>query len=176
MRKAIIENEDLQFYYTELQDLDEVIETEHNKENKYFVYHWSKEQHYSKIMAKDWMHIIIVKKDTRKIVGYIILEGVNSEHETIELTRITIKEKGRGYGRNAVKLVKQLCFEELGCHRLWLDVFEENQNAIHLYQSEGFIYEGTFRECKKYGDSRYSMRVFSMLKHEYFKYHSGVRK
>ncbi len=169
MKNFIIKSTDIAFRFTELQDLDEVIKIEHSEENKNFVYQWSKEQHIDKIMDEDWLHITIVDNDQQKIVGYILLEGIKSPHETIELTRITINEKGKGYGRKAVRLVKRLCFENLNCHRLWLDVFEENKNAIRLYETENFVYEGTLRECKKYGNHFYSMRVMSMIKQEYLK-------
>jgi RimJ/RimL family protein N-acetyltransferase len=33
-------------------------------------------------------------------------------------------------------------FDELGAHRLWLDVFEHNARARHVYRSMGFAEEG----------------------------------
>ena len=58
-----------------------------------------------------------------------------------------MQKSKEGYGREAIRLVKKLCFEELSLHRLWLDVFTTNVNAIRLYESEGFQYEGELREC-----------------------------
>ncbi|WZL72556.1 GNAT family protein [Clostridiaceae bacterium 35-E11] len=167
MRKVILESEDLLFCPTEIQDLNQVIIIERDKANQGFVYQWSEAQHREAIEAEDWMHMVIIKKISQAIIGYILLDEIKSEHQTIELTRIAIKEKGKGYGRQAIKLIKKLCFERLDCHRLWLDVFDENKKAIYLYETEGFIYEGTLRECKKYGDTYYSMRIMSMLEDEY---------
>lgn len=169
MRNILIECDDIMLCTTELVDLDVIISIERDKKNKHYIYQWSMEQHYRKIIAEDWMHIVIIRKDTQTIIGYILLEGIQSEHDTIELTRMTIQEKGKGYGRKALKLIKSLCFETFGCHRLWLDVFEDNKNAISLYETEDFLYEGTFRECKKHEDKYYSMHIMSILKHEYFK-------
>ena len=168
MRSILMETEDLVLCFTEEEDLDQVLEIEQDKDNKYYIYQWSKEQHRSKIIDGNWFHLVIINRETDSIIGYVLLEGVTSEHKAIELTRITIKEKGRGYGKKAVRLIKKLCFENLKCHRLWLDVFEDNTKAIHLYEKEDFVYEGTLRECKKYKDTFYSMRIMSMLEHEYF--------
>lgn len=167
MRKLIMESEAILLYLTEASDLDKILEIEQDKDNKYFVYHWTKDQHYEKIIAKDWMHILILKRNTQEIIGYILLDGIHNAHKTIELTRIVIKEKGKGYGKQALKMIKKLCFQHLNCHRLWLDVFEDNKNAINLYTKEGFTYEGTLRECKKIKDNYHSMCIMSILEHEY---------
>ena len=52
-------------------------------------------------------------------------------------------------------------------HRLWLDVYTDNEIAINLYRSEGFVQEGILRECKKSGDEYRSMVIMSMLEREY---------
>ncbi len=167
MRKGVIEQEDIIFCLTEIKDLDRVMTIEGDKSNNGFVYQWTKEQHIETIESDDWLHLLIIHKASQNIIGYILLESIKNEHESIELTRITIKEKGKGYGRKALELIKKLCFEELGCHRLWLDVFEENKVAINLYEKAEFKYEGTLRDCKKYGEKYYSMRIMSMLYPEY---------
>ena len=145
----IVQSKDLIFCLTQAEDLDKIIEMESDRENSRFVYSWNKERHIEVIDSENWMHISIRKKCCEKLVGYILLDGINSEDETIELTRIVINEKGKGYGRQSIKLIKRLCFENLGCHRLWLDVFDYNLRAIELYKSEGFIQEGILRECKR---------------------------
>lgn len=167
MENIVAQSKDLIFYLSKVEDLDKIIEMESNRENSRFVYNWNKEKHIEVINSKTWMHISIRKKDCKSLIGYILLDGINSEHETIELTRIVISEKGKGYGKQSIRVIKELCFEKLGCHRLWLDVFDYNSRAIALYKSEGFIQEGILRECKKIDNVYQSMRIFSMLKEEY---------
>ena len=70
-------------------------------------------------------------------------------------------------GREAIKLLKQFCFEKLKFHRLWLDVYDNNDRAIRLYESEGFVKEGVLRDCIKTGDGFRSQRIYSMLADEY---------
>lgn len=165
--KILIQEDELIFSLTEPQDLEDIIIMERDKENSRYVYNWSKEEHISAIESSEWIHITIRKTTSLTEVGYILLRGINSEDEVIELTRIVINHKGMGYGRRSIRLIKKLCFEILGCHRLWLDVYDYNLRGIKLYESEGFIKEGTLRECKKKEERYYSMCIFSMLRGEY---------
>ena len=87
--------------------------------------------------------------------------------KSIELKRIVIERKNEGLGREAVQLVKKIVFENLGAHRLWLEAVEDNERAIHVYLSEGFITEGVHRESLKKGKHFLSMKVISILEHEY---------
>lgn len=78
-----------------------------------------------------------------------------------------ITEKDRGYGRQALRMVKRRSFEEADAHRLWLDVMDNNHRARHLYRSEGFVEEATLREAMFVGDRFVSLIVLSMLEDEY---------
>ena len=61
----------------------------------------------------------------------------------------------------------RMAFAEFGAHRLWLDVFEDNARARHLYKSLGFVYEGTLREAARRGTEFCSLHLMSMLDREY---------
>ena len=77
-----------------------------------------------------------------------------------------VVRKRRGYGRAIVRAVKELAFEELRAHRLWLDVKEHNARARALYRSEGFAEEGLLRECLR-GPVRFeSLIIMALLHHE----------
>lgn len=167
MENAIISSNIVTFVKTDIKDLDRILEIERDMENSKFVYNWTRKRHIEVMNSDNWLHLTVRDKEKNNIIGYILLDGLKSEDESIELTRIVISEKGKGYGRESIKLIKSLCFEQLRCHRLWLDVFDYNSRAISLYISEGFIQEGILRDCKKIDGEYKSMRVFSMLKGEY---------
>lgn len=63
--------------------------------------------------------------------------------------------------------MKQICFEILGFHRLWLDVYDDNERAIKLYESEGFVKEGILRDNIRTESGYRSQRIYSMLENEY---------
>ncbi len=169
MSKIVIENELIRLRETTPEDVERVIAIERDEENRRYVYNWPKERHLESIQSEDERHFMVEDQKNGKVVGYIILSSMTSPHDVIEFDRITIDIKGKGYGRQCVRLIKKLCFETYGCHRLWLDVFDDNPKARKLYESEGFVFEGTLRECKKYEDGYRSMHILSMLSQEYGK-------
>ena len=85
---------------------------------------------------------------------------------SIEFRRIVVVRKGRGFGRSIVRAVKELCFNELQAHRLWLDVKAHNDRARSLYKSENFSEEGLLRECIRGPLGFESLVVMALLHHE----------
>lgn len=148
-------------------DLDYVMRMEKAAENAPFIRQWSIQQHQSSILDNNMAHLIVQKTSNNKTIGYIILIGLKNPDQSIGLKRIVIKEKNEGFGRDSLQLVKKIVFENLGAHRLWLDVMEHNYRAIHLYKSEGFISEGLLRDDLKQGEHFVSLKVMSILAHEY---------
>jgi RimJ/RimL family protein N-acetyltransferase len=148
-------------------DVPFVIAAERADDNRAFVAQWTRDQHEKALADPDVRHLIIERADDQKPVGYIILAGLENPNQSVEFRRIVVTEKGKGYGRCALQLVKRLAFEDLHAHRLWLDVKDHNARARYVYESEGFITEGTLRECYRVGDAFESLVVMSMLKSEY---------
>lgn len=103
-------------------------------------------------------------------VAELILRGVNSRQQNIELQRIIVTRPGHGIGTQVMRWALDRCFLELGAHRVWLDTFPENERAQHVYRSLGFVMEGTLREAVRWTDgTRRSLLLFSMLRPEYEK-------
>jgi diamine N-acetyltransferase len=148
-------------------DLDFVLSAEQSAENRSFVSVWAREQHLGALTSEDLSHLIIENIADGSRLGYVILAGLADPNQSIEFRRIVVTEKGKGYGREALRLVKKLTFEELKAHRLWLDVKVQNVRARHVYESEGFVVEGVLRECLKAEVGFESLVVMSMLCGEY---------
>ena len=62
--------------------------------------------------------------------------------------------------------------EELHAHRVFLDVFEDNVRAQHLYRSFGFAEEGTMREAAMRDGQYYALVLMSMLDREFAARHT----
>lgn len=148
------------------EEIDEIVSIEANKENQQFIISNTRAEHLQLLQDKGIAHLI-VKSRNNQTIGFVILGGMASYNQSIEFRRIVINEKGKGYGRKVIQSIKKYCFEELKCHRLWLDVLENNVRARHLYKTEGFVEEGILRECLLLNGKFQSLVLMSILKNEY---------
>jgi RimJ/RimL family protein N-acetyltransferase len=148
-------------------DIDRVMAMERHSENADFVLQWSHEKHLELIADDFWGHWILEASDDGRMVGYAILRGVNRADRILQFNRLVIAEKGKGFGRDAIRLVKKYAFEQLKVHRLWFDVFADNDRAVALYRSEGFAQDALLRDHEYHGGRYRSQMIFSMLEHEY---------
>jgi diamine N-acetyltransferase len=146
-------------------DLDEILKIEHG--NARYIGKYSRDKHALILADKTKVHLSVFEKSTGELVGYAILAGLGDDHDAIEFRRLAISKKGNGYGRDVIRLIKRLCFENLGVHRLWLDVISDNFRALKLYETEGFRKEGLIRDCVKSGEEYRSIWVMALLEDEY---------
>lgn len=160
-------NEHITLRNTTEHDLNYVVNLEQRPDNGLYVGQWTKEQHLNSLYEDDILHLVVEDKFTNDPVGYVIMAGLTNSNHAIELRRIVISEKGKGFGRETLRLVKKIAFEQLHAHRLWLDVRLKNHIAQGLYVSEGFIEEGILRECILYKGEYESLILMSILKSEY---------
>jgi len=108
-----------------------------------------------------------VNQNGGEIDGYVILRGLSEDSRSIELKRVVVATPGRGVGRRILTEILRIAFRELGAHRLFLDVFEDNARARHLYESLGFKQEGVMREAAQRDDRWFDLHLMSMLESEY---------
>ncbi|MFD2604281.1 GNAT family N-acetyltransferase [Euzebyella marina] len=158
--------EKLTIHSTSKSEIDLIIAIENNTENSQFIFPNSKTEHIGLISNNDFAHLTL-KTNVNNIVGYVILAGLENRNRSIELRRIVINQKGKGFGRKTIKQIRKRCFKEHNCHRLWLDVLETNERARQLYKSEGFVEEGILRESVWVDGKYVNLIVMSILESEY---------
>jgi RimJ/RimL family protein N-acetyltransferase len=132
-----------------------------------FVAHQKDEDHLAQMKNPDLLYVMFMDTETSEPIGYGLLCGLESQPRIIELRRLVIFKTNRGYGRKSVQLIKSYVFSGLEAHRLWLDVRAHNERAYHLYQSEGFVDEGTLREAVLLNGQFLDVKLLSVLKREY---------
>jgi RimJ/RimL family protein N-acetyltransferase len=54
-------------------------------------------------------------------------------------------------------------FEELGLHRISLEVYSFNPRARHVYDKVGFVAEGVLRDALRWGDGWVDATLMSIL-------------
>lgn len=82
-------------------------------------------------------------------IGDIGLVGLSSPHGTAELG-IQIGDRaywGRGYGRDAVRVMLRYGFHFRGLRRIALTTHIKNERAIRCYRACGFVEEGRPRKA-----------------------------
>jgi RimJ/RimL family protein N-acetyltransferase len=121
--------------------------------------------HERQMADADFVYYIVEQKGEQ--AGYVILRGLTSINRCLELKRIVMAKPGHGLGRQVLRALMDKSFGELSAHRLWLDVYDDNYRARHVYSSLGFIEEGTLRECINRDGSYGSLVVMAMLESEY---------
>lgn len=146
-------------------DLDWVLAVEGRPENARFVIAWSRARHRAAIADRSMAHWIVCAPSGRP-VGYVILAQVREGAGSIELVRLVIADKGRGFGRAALTQVEEFAFRRLHAHRLWLDVFDFNHRARRLYKAAGFVEEGVLRDAVQRDGGWASLVVMSKLSEE----------
>ena len=120
------------------EDIDFILAQEARAELQNFIFSSGRKQHQQNLSSQNWQCFIFQKDETEVAFGYAILSGLGSPHGNICLTRILIMQPGQGYGKQALSLRLDWVFTEYKAHRFWLDVFEDNYRARHVYQSVGF--------------------------------------
>jgi diamine N-acetyltransferase len=145
-------------------DLDYVVAAEAEPDNRPFLAPSPRRDHLGFLRDPRQRHLIA--EVGGRPVGFALLR-LHPEDRAVELRRIAVTEKGRGYGRATLLLAMAQAFEQHDAHRLWLDVKPHNERARSLYRSAGFVEEGLLRDAL-YNDGRFeSLVVMSMLRSEW---------
>jgi len=102
-------------------------------------------------LGKDATKVVFAIRRTSEtaIIGYVQVTGINSVHRSAELgIRIgEEKNRGQGYGTEALHLAVEFCWNNLNLNRVQLVVFKHNERAIGAYRSAGFKKEGVLRKA-----------------------------
>ncbi|MBT1177822.1 GNAT family N-acetyltransferase [Bifidobacterium callimiconis] len=90
--------------------------------------------------------------DRSKVIGMIFLIDIDSWAKSARIQVMLGKDyRGRGYSRDAMPRVMTYGFAPepagLGLHRIWVAVPEKNTRSLSVYQSLGFMLEGTSRHA-----------------------------
>ena len=117
-------------------DYDFINTAERDEDNAPWVNNWSLGLRIEKFGDNNFFQTII-ETDARHPIGFIDFRDML--HDTqVELKRIVITQKGRGYGKESMYLSQKFAFEILDRNRLYLSTKVENVRAQHVYHTTGF--------------------------------------
>ena len=157
----VLETDKIRIELTKPDYLSTIIEIE--KDNSNYIGQYDFSEHIAVIKSDNEQHLSIFDKSNNLLIGHVILSGLKNKNDSIEFRRIVVSRKEKGFGKESIKLIKEYCFQELRAHRIWLDVFENNDRAIGLYKSQGFKTKGLLRDSIKQNGHYRSLKIMSIL-------------
>lgn len=128
---------DISFLPSTVADIAHTIAWEQDATNKKYIRPYSHQQHLAAISDPDMLHWQVCREG-KKIGLVLLVKHYEGDELVVEFRRIIIVTKGLGLGKTCIEAVKKVVAEELRASRLWLDVFDFNSRARHLYQAAGF--------------------------------------
>ena len=119
-------------------------------------------------LGKDQTRVVFAIRTPQDpaIIGYVQINGINSVHRSAEIgIRIgEEKHRGQGYGKEALRLAVEFCWNHLNLNRVQLVVFKHNVRAISAYKAVGFRKEGVLRKAAFIGGGWVDLCVMAALR------------
>lgn len=116
-------------------------------------------RHVSRLSEEEWLRkkmsysqseiqLAICLEEGNCHIGNIHLRNIDwiSRHAETGIFIGDAEHWSKGYGEQAMRLLLRHAFNDLGLHRVWLTVFDDNQRAIRSYEKCGFVVEGKLRK------------------------------
>ena len=96
----------------------------------------------------DRQEFVIVERATGRSIGTIGLSNIDPRHCHAQYGILigAIDARGKGLAFEASRLLLAYAFDKLGLQRVYLHVFANNEQALHLYRKVGFEEEGRLRQ------------------------------
>ena len=108
----------------------------------------------------------VVDNSDKRVVGFIRLFNINWIHRYSYFGIVLGEEiaRGKGFGKDAVKLIVDYALNTLNLHKIVLEVIDANNIAIELYKQLGFIEEGRLKNQVLIDNHWHDVLIMSLLK------------
>lgn len=122
----------------------------------------------SRADQSDRLDLAVLERASGICVGEAVLNEWDAENESCNF-RIALGSgsHGRGLGTEATRLIVGYGFDQLGLHRIALEVYAFNPRARAVYEKAGFVAEGVLRHALLWDGQRIDAVVMSILAGEW---------
>lgn len=126
--------------------------------------------YHSRNLQSDRLDLAVIDRESQELVGEVVFNMYEKATGIVNF-RILLSRSGcnKGIGTEATSLFLKYGFEELGLHKVELEVYSFNPRAERVYQKNGFVLEGVKRKNFRYNQEYYDTHVYGMLKTDYVK-------
>lgn len=115
------------------------------------------------------LYLAIEENKSHEFLGIAHFDDVLLPHNRAEvgLSVYDPKNRGRGYGTDAMLVLLWIGFEILGLNSIYLDTMEDNERSIKLYKKIGFKPVGILRETEYIDGSHKGLLIMDILRKEF---------
>ncbi|MCX4974355.1 GNAT family N-acetyltransferase [Streptomyces sp. NBC_00554] len=122
----------------------------------------------SRATQPDRLDLAVTDRATGELLGEVVLHewdptGRNCTFRTL----IGPRGRGRGIGTEATRLIVGHGFEQLGLHRIALELYSHNHRARRVYEKVGFVEEGVRRQTQLRDGEWADETLMAILAHEW---------
>jgi RimJ/RimL family protein N-acetyltransferase len=119
----------------------------------------------------DRLDLAVVERTTGSVIGEVVLNKWEPGNQSCSFrTCLVPRAVGRGLGTEATRLIVGYGFEQLGLHRISLEVYAFNPRARRAYEKVGFVPEGVLRDALLWEGERVDAVMMSILAPEWFQH------
>ncbi len=117
----------------------------------------------------DRLDLAIVDRAAGNYVGEVVLNELDRDNRSCNFRIIVFydRNRGRGLGTEATRLMLAHAFETVGLHRVELSVYLFNPRARRVYDKVGFVHEGTTRDALLWDGQWVDADTMSILDREW---------
>jgi RimJ/RimL family protein N-acetyltransferase len=116
----------------------------------------------------DRLDLAVVDRASGQCVGEVVLNDWNPGNNACSFrTSLAPSGRDRGLGTESVRLIVGYGFEQLGLHRIELEVYSFNPRARRVYDKVGFVTEGVLRDRLRWADEWVDSTIMAMLAPEW---------
>lgn len=101
--------------------------------------------------------------DLLGLVNIDDLDWTNS-HAEIGIALTDKSARGKGYASEALRLICDYAFRELGLHRVWSRIIDGNEASMKLFSAAGFEMEGRMRSHVRRGGVWLDMTIWGLVR------------
>ena len=112
---------------------------------------------------------VIADRETQDYIGQADLMDINwiDRCGTVGIVIADKKNRGCGIGTEALTLLLEYAFTQLGLQRVQLDVYGGNSRAMACYERAGFVKEGVKRRARFCRGAYMDVILMSVLREEW---------
>lgn len=112
------------------------------------------------------LRLVITSKTNEQPIGFIDLFDLDSENKRAGVSIVILNSHRRnGFGKEALSLLIQYSFNDLGLHQVYSNVLEDNDASIRLFESIGFEKVGLKKDWRFFKGRYKNEYLFQMMNH-----------